>query len=170
MINDVYALRMEGALDMVRSLDVPVCLMHMRGEPRSMQDAPRYDDVVAEVSAFLSARINVCKQAGVERRRLIIDPGFGFGKTLAHNLDLLRDLSRLRRLGLPVLVGMSRKSMIGSLLNRAVADRLYGSLSAAVIAALKGASILRVHDVRPTVDALAIVDALSEAVVYQNKF
>jgi dihydropteroate synthase len=165
MINDVYALRMEGALDVVRSLDVPVCLMHMRGEPRTMQDAPRYDDVVAEVSAFLSARRRVCEQAGVERRRLIIDPGFGFGKTLAHNLALLRDLHLLCRLGVPVLVGISRKSMIGSLLNQAVNDRLYGSLAAAVIAALKGASILRVHDVRPTVDALTIVDALSEVVV-----
>jgi dihydropteroate synthase len=170
MINDVYALRMEGALDVVRSLDVPVCLMHMQGEPRSMQDAPRYDDVVAEVSAFLSARRRVCEQAGVQRRRLIIDPGFGFGKTLAHNLALLRDLHRLCRLGVPVLVGISRKSMIGSLLNRAVNDRLYGSLAAAVIASLKGASILRVHDVRPTVDALAIVEALSEGGVYQNKF
>jgi dihydropteroate synthase len=165
MINDVYALRVEGALDVVRSLDVPVCLMHMRGEPRSMQEAPCYDDVVAEVSAFLSARRRVCEQAGVERRRLIIDPGFGFGKTLAHNLALLRDLHLLCRLGIPVLVGISRKSMIGLLLDRAVNDRLYGSLAAAVIAALKGASILRVHDVRPTVDALTIVDALSEVVV-----
>jgi dihydropteroate synthase len=165
MINDVYALRVEGALDVVRSLDVPVCLMHMRGEPRSMQGAPCYDDVVAEVSAFLSARRRVCEQAGVERRRLIIDPGFGFGKTLAHNLALLRDLHLLCRLGIPVLVGISRKSMIGLLLDRAVNDRLYGSLAAAVIAALKGASILRVHDVRPTVDALTIVDALSEVVV-----
>jgi dihydropteroate synthase len=170
MINDVYALRVGGALEVVRSLDVPVCLMHMRGEPRSMQDAPRYDDVVAEVSAFLSARRRVCEQAGVARHRLIIDPGFGFGKTLAHNLALLRDLHLLCRLGIPVLVGISRKSMIGLLLNRAVNDRLYGSLAAAVIAALKGASILRVHDVRPTVDALAIVDALSETVVYRNKF
>ena len=170
MINDVYALRMQGALDVVRSLDVPVCLMHMLGEPRSMQDAPRYDDVVAEVSAFLNSRISACDQAGIKRHRLIIDPGFGFGKTLAHNLILLRDLPRLRQFGLPVLVGISRKSMIGSLLNRPVDDRLYGSLSAAVIAALKGASILRVHDVRPTVDALAVVDAICEAVVYRNKF
>jgi dihydropteroate synthase len=168
MINDVYALRREGALDVVRSLDVPVCLMHMQGEPRSMQEAPRYDDVVAEVSAFLSARRRVCEQAGVQRRRLIIDPGFGFGKTLAHNLALLRNLHLLCRLGVPVLVGISRKSMIGSLLNRAMNDRLYGSLAAAVIASLKGASILRVHDVRPTVDALTIVEALSQAGVYQN--
>jgi dihydropteroate synthase len=170
LINDVYALRKAGALDVVRSLDVPVCLMHMQGEPRSMQEAPRYDDVVAEVSAFLSARCRVCEQAGIQRHRLIIDPGFGFGKTLAHNIALLRDLHRFCRYGVPVLVGISRKSMIGSLLNRAVTDRLYGSLAAAVVASLKGASILRVHDVRPTVDALAIVEALSEADVYQNRF
>jgi dihydropteroate synthase len=161
MINDVRALRTEGALDAVAALGVPVCLMHMQGEPRSMQHAPQYDDVVAAVHGFLAERIFACEMAGIERRRLLIDPGFGFGKTLPHNLRLLRQLKRFCELGPPLLVGLSRKGMIGALTGRDVGDRVIGSAVAAVIAVQNGARIVRVHDVAATRDALAVWQAVA---------
>ncbi|MCG8486985.1 MAG: dihydropteroate synthase [Chromatiales bacterium] len=161
MINDVMALRDSGALQAAAEAAVPVCLMHMQGEPRTMQCNPHYDDVVEDVKTFLQQRLDACVASGIPQDRLIVDPGFGFGKTLAHNLALLDDLQNLDQLGVPVLVGISRKSMIGTLLgDRPVEDRLYGSLAAAVMAAMKGSAILRVHDVQATVDALAIVSAV----------
>ena len=159
-INDVRALREPGALEVAASLGIPVCLMHMQGQPRTMQDAPDYDDVVTDVAAFLGERVESCSRAGIARERLVVDPGFGFGKTLRHNLLLLNNLHRLTEFGLPVLVGISRKSMIGAILDRAVDHRLYGSLAAATISLMKGASIIRTHDVAPTVDALRVVTAL----------
>lgn len=162
MINDVMALRGEGALAAAAASTLPVCLMHMQGEPRTMQADPCYNDVTAEVSGFLSERVDACLAAGIERERLLLDPGFGFGKTLKHNLQLLRELHQVTALGLPLLVGISRKSMIGALLDGAVVDqRLYGSLAAAVMAVERGAAIVRVHDVKPTVDALRITAAVT---------
>jgi dihydropteroate synthase len=144
------------------ALRVPVCLMHMQGEPRTMQQAPEYHDVVQEVEAFLAERVAVCRSAGIPRSQLLIDPGFGFGKTLQHNLQLLRGLAELQRLSLPMLVGISRKSMIGTLLNGAPVDqRLYGGLAAAVLAVLQGAKLVRTHDVKPTVDALKVITAVT---------
>jgi dihydropteroate synthase len=161
MINDVMALRRPGALEAAVETGVPVCLMHMQGEPRSMQRSPRYEDVLAEVSAFFDERIRACARAGIPADRLLLDPGFGFGKTLSHNLHLLGGLSALTRIGPPLLVGISRKSMIGSLLGDApVGERLYGSLAAAVMALERGARVLRVHDVAPTVDALRVAWAV----------
>jgi len=157
LVNDVSALRAAGALAAVAESGAAVCLMHMQGEPRTMQDAPHYDDVVFEVRAFLKARVAVCEQAGIPRSRLVVDPGFGFGKSLEHNLALLRGLPELASDGLPVLAGLSRKRMIGALTGRADGDRLAGSLAAAVIASMNGARIIRAHDVRETVDALRIV-------------
>ena len=165
LINDVRALQAPGALSAVAGLDANVCVMHMQGEPRSMQTSPHYDDVVCEVGDFLEERVAACIDAGIGRERIVVDPGFGFGKTLEHNLTLLRHLDRLvERLDLPLLAGMSRKRMIGTLTGGASAqDRLYGSVAAAVLAAERGARVLRVHDVRPTVEALAIVQATIEA-------
>lgn len=161
MINDVYALRQPGALETVAQLGVPVVLMHMQGEPRSMQKDPHYQDVVAEVGQFLSERVRACEVAGISRERLLVDPGFGFGKTLEHNLELLRSLHALADPDLPVVVGLSRKSSIGKLLGGVPAEgRLYGSIAAAVIAVLKGASIVRAHDVKPTVEALKVAAAV----------
>ena len=160
LINDVRALQRPGALAAAAASQLPVCLMHMQGQPDTMQQAPRYDDVVAEVSDFLTARVAACEAAGIPRQRLLLDPGFGFGKTLAHNLRLLRELDRLHALGLPLLVGMSRKSMIGQALGRAVDERLPGSLALAVMAVERGAQIVRVHDVRETVDALRMAWAV----------
>jgi dihydropteroate synthase len=161
LINDVRALQEEGAIEAAVETGLPVCLMHMQGMPRTMQDDPQYDDVVTDVIGFLRLRMNACLDAGLANEQILIDPGFGFGKTLDHNLQLLSRLSELAALGVPVLAGLSRKRMIGSLLGDApVGDRVFGSVSAAVIAALKGASILRVHDVRPTADALAVVSAV----------
>jgi dihydropteroate synthase len=162
MINDVMALRSEGAIEAVRDAGrVALCLMHMQGEPRTMQQNPRYGDVVSEVRNFLLDRAAVCERAGIARSRIVLDPGFGFGKRLEHNTALLKNIDRLAGEGYPLLVGISRKSMIGQLLGDAPVDqRLQGSVAAAVIAAMKGASILRVHDVRETVDALKIVEAL----------
>lgn len=158
MINDVNAFRAPGAWEAVRESDCGLCVMHMRGEPRGMQDAPTYDDVVAEVEGFLVARLEEAEAMGIARARLCIDPGFGFGKTLAHNLALLAALPRLARLA-PVLVGLSRKRMIGALTGREVDDRLAGSLAAALRAVQRGAAVLRVHDVAATVDALKIWEA-----------
>ena len=162
MINDVMALRQEGAIEAVRdACHVLLCLMHMQGEPRSMQQNPRYDDVVGEVRHFLLERAALCEKAGIAQSRIILDPGFGFGKTLEHNTALLKNIDLLAGDGYPLLVGISRKSMIGQLLGDVPVDqRLQGSVAAAVIAAMKGANILRVHDVRETVEALKIVEAL----------
>lgn len=156
LVNDVRALRGEGALDAAAELGVPVCLMHMQGEPASMQDAPHYDDVVGEVHRFLTERMFACQLAGIDKRRILVDPGFGFGKTLEHNLALLRSLARFAELG-PVLVGLSRKGMIGTLTGHAdPLDRAAGSAAAALIAVQNGATIVRVHDVAITRDALAV--------------
>ncbi len=160
-INDVYALRRDGALDAVAELKVPVCLMHMQGEPGTMQDDPRYDDVVAEVHRFLADRVFACEMAGIEKRRMLVDPGFGFGKTLEHNLSLLRALDRFRDLAAGVFVGLSRKAMIGTVTGRAGgATRAAGSAAAAMVAVQRGAMIVRVHDVAPTRDALAVWQAV----------
>ena len=162
MINDVMALRSPGAIDAVRDTgNVALCLMHMQGEPRTMQKNPVYGDVVSEVRNFLLERAVACERAGIKRSRILLDPGFGFGKTLEHNIALLKNTDLLAAEGYPLLVGISRKSMIGQLLGDVPVDqRLQGSVAAAVIAAMKGANILRVHDVRETVDALKIVEAL----------
>lgn len=160
LINDVHALRRPGALAAAAELAVPVCLMHMRGTPASMQEAPLYADPVADVAAFLRERIAACEAAGIPRARLLLDPGFGFGKTLEHNLALLAGLGRLAELGLPLLVGLSRKSMIGALTGRDVDDRLAGSLAAAVVAVERGARLIRVHDVAPTRDAIRVAWAV----------
>lgn len=154
LINDVRALERAGALEAAARADLPVCLMHMQGQPGSMQQAPHYDDVVAEVGAYLLERARACEAAGIARERLIFDPGFGFGKTDEHNLELLRKLPQLALEGVPLLVGMSRKSMVGRLLNREVDERLPGSLALAMLAAQRGAHIIRVHDVAATVDVL----------------
>ncbi|WP_130618779.1 dihydropteroate synthase [Dyella amyloliquefaciens] len=161
MVNDVYALRREGALDAVAELGVPVCLMHMLGEPRSMQDDPQYDDVVGEVHRFLTDRLFACEMSGIDRRKVMVDPGFGFGKTLEHNLALLRALERFANLGSGVYAGLSRKSMIGAMTGRQVAaERASGSVAAALVAVQRGARMVRVHDVAATVDALAVWHAI----------
>lgn len=163
LINDVYALRRDGALDAAAALGVPVVLMHMQGEPRSMQAAPDYDDVVAEVHRFLAERIFSAEMSGIQKKKIVVDPGFGFGKTTAHNLALLARLDRFADLCVPVLAGLSRKRTIGELTGRSDAqDRIYGSVAAHVIAAQRGARILRVHDVAATVDALKVWQAVSE--------
>ena len=167
MINDVLALREPGALDAAAELGVPVCLMHMQGRPRTMQRKPEYDDVTAEVAAFLEGRVAACVEAGIARESLLVDPGFGFGKSHAHNVELLANLRQLQALGLPVLVGLSRKSTLGELTGRGVDDRLPASVAAAVIAVMRGARIVRAHDVRETVDALRIVSAVLEAEGYE---
>ncbi len=163
MINDVRALRAPGALSMAVQLGVPVCLMHMQGEPRTMQDNPHYDDVVAEVKAFLRARRGACIAAGISAERIVIDPGFGFGKTAEHNLALLRHLDQLKSLGSPLLVGLSRKSVIGSVLDLPIGERLHASVALAVIAARNGANIVRVHDVRATREAIRMAEAVYRA-------
>jgi len=161
LINDVQALQTPGAIDTAADLGVPVCLMHMQGEPRTMQKNPRYNNVVSEVKVFLTQRIDCCIAAGISHDRLLIDPGFGFGKTLDHNLALLRDLQELMALDLPILVGISRKSMIGALLDEPAGRRIFGGLAAAVLAVERGARIIRTHDVKPTADALAVTAAIS---------
>jgi dihydropteroate synthase len=160
MINDVTALRTPGAIETVAESGVALCLMHMQGEPRTMQRTPRYTDVLVEVRDFLHGRVARCVEAGISVSRLVIDPGFGFGKTLEHNLELLRRLPELVAVGYPVLVGLSRKSMIGKLTGRAEGERLGGSLALATLAALSGARIVRAHDVGPTIDAIRIVAAV----------
>lgn len=160
-INDVYALRRQGALDAAAELKVPVCLMHMQGEPGTMQDDPHYDDVVGEVHRFLAERVFACEMAGIDKRRVLVDPGFGFGKTLEHNLALLRALERFRDLAAGVFAGLSRKSMIGTMTGRGGgAARGAGSAAAALIAVQRGAMLVRVHDVDATRDALAVWQAV----------
>jgi dihydropteroate synthase len=163
LINDVRALRGEGALDAAAALGVPVVLMHMQGEPRTMQDDPQYDDVVGEVHRFLTDRLFACQMAGIDKKKILVDPGFGFGKTLEHNLMLLRSLQRFAEIA-PVLAGLSRKGMIGTLTGRKDhADRAAGSTAAALIAVQNGAAIVRVHDVAITRDALAVWNAVESA-------
>jgi dihydropteroate synthase len=159
MINDVAALAAPGAVDAVAASDCGVCLMHMQGEPRTMQAAPHYDDVVGEVKAFLAARVALCERAGIARERIVIDPGFGFGKTVEHNFELLRGLPGLAQLGLPLLAGWSRKSSLGKITGREPQERLAGSLAAALLALQRGARILRVHDVKETRDVIAVWQA-----------
>lgn len=160
MINDVRALAEPEAMAMAAECGVPVCLMHMRGEPRTMQQAPHYHDVVMEVRDFLAKRVAACVAAGIPRDRILIDPGFGFGKSLDHNLRLLKGLPAFHEMGLPILVGLSRKSMIGAILGRPVDERLIGSIALASLAAWLGAAVIRVHDVRETVDAIKVVAAV----------
>ncbi|OQW93891.1 MAG: dihydropteroate synthase [Beggiatoa sp. IS2] len=161
MINDVMALRREGSLAAVAAANsVQICLMHLQGEPRTMQYNPYYEDVVREVRDFLLMRVQACVQAGINPSRLLIDPGFGFGKTLAHNLLMMSQLHIFTQLGYQVLVGVSRKSLLGTLLNKPVTERLFGSLALATIAISKGASIIRTHDVAATVDALKVTCAV----------
>lgn len=162
LINDVRALQREGALAAAADTGLPVCLMHMQGQPATMQIDPRYRDVVAEVIGYLGERVAACVAAGLSRQALLVDPGYGFGKSVAHNLELVRRLPELVELGFPVLVGLSRKSLIGKVLGREVSERLAASLSLAVLAAERGASIIRCHDVAETVDALAMLDAVNQ--------
>jgi dihydropteroate synthase len=160
MINDIYALRQPSALETVAASDVGVCVMHMQGEPRTMQDDPVYGDVVAEVKAFLDARVAACTAAGIGRDRIVIDPGFGFGKKAVHNLELIRGIPTLAASGLPVLAGLSRKSVLGRITGRMVGDRIHSSVAAALVAVARGARIVRVHDVAATRDALAVWTAV----------
>lgn len=162
MVNDVLAARAPGMLEVLARSRAAVCLMHMRGEPRTMQVRPEYEDVVREVAAFLAERARACRAAGIARERLLLDPGIGFGKTVTHNLELLRHLPALSDEGLPILVGASRKSTIGQLTGRPPGGRLAGSIGAAVFAVLRGAAMVRVHDVEETVDALEVVRAIEE--------
>ncbi|HEY1891430.1 MAG TPA: dihydropteroate synthase [Steroidobacteraceae bacterium] len=162
MINDVRALREPGAMEAAASSGCAVCLMHMLGEPRTMQDAPSYRDVVAEIQEFLAQRVTACIGSGLAAERIVLDPGFGFGKTRAHNLELLRHLGRLSVAGLPVMAGLSRKSLVGTLTGRPPEERVHGSVALAVIAALNGARILRVHDVAATVEALRVLSAVQD--------
>ena len=160
IVNDVKALQEAGAIEAVANADVAVCLMHMQGEPRNMQDDPHYDDVVEDVVTFLLDRVAICEQAGIQKNRLLIDPGFGFGKTRMHNITLIQQLNTLANTGYPVLVGLSRKSVLGQMTGNDIDARLYVSVSAAVISAINGAKILRVHDVKATVEALKVVTAI----------
>ena len=169
MINDVYALRRDGALDAAAKAKVPVVLMHMLGEPRTMQNDPHYDDVVSDVRRFLAERIFACEMSGIDKKRVVADPGFGFGKTLEHNLALLANLDQLAALGVPLMAGLSRKAMIGALTGRenrtnSGADRAAGSAAAAMIAVQKGAAIVRVHDVAATRDALAVCEGVARGI------
>ena len=163
LINDVRALQRDGAPEVAAKAGIPVCIMHIHGEPDTMQDRPEYRNVRREVSAFLTERIRVAEQAGIRPENILLDPGFGFGKSLEHNLQLLASLEQMHILGHPLLVGVSRKSMLGHITGREVNERLPASLAAATIAAMKGASIIRVHDVRETVDAIRVVAAVKEA-------
>lgn len=163
LINDVRSLARDGALDAAAASGLPVCLMHMRGEPGDMQDDPRYDNVTEAVYQFLSERMAACAAAGIPNERIVLDPGFGFAKNLSHNLSLFKHMERLHALGRPLLVGVSRKSMIGQALERDVTQRLYGSLGLAALAVTKGAHIVRVHDVAETVDVVRMIAAVQAA-------
>ena len=162
MINDVNGFEAADALQAVSGSDCAICIMHKQGRPQTMQQAPQYRDVVAEVDGYLRGRVAAAEAAGIARSRIVVDPGFGFGKTLEHNLALLRELNRVAAAGVPVLAGLSRKSMIGALTGREVGDRVFGSVAAALIAAQHGAAILRVHDVAATRDALAVWNAVRQ--------
>ncbi len=163
MINDIRALRRPGALKAAAETGLPVCLMHMQGEPHAMQQAPKYDNVLKTISGFFIEQIKHCEEAGIKKSQLLIDPGFGFGKNFSHNYQMLAHLEEFHQFGLPLLVGMSRKNMIGELLNCDPAQRLSGSIACAVIAAMQGAHIIRVHDVKETVEAIRVVTATLRA-------
>lgn len=163
MVNDVMALHAPGALDIVAASQCAVCLMHMQGEPQTMQHTPVYQDVVQEVKSFLDARVAACVEAGVSQERIVIDPGFGFGKTLAHNLALLKNLAQLTVGEVPVMVGMSRKSMLGAITGRATGERMYAGIAAHMLALMQGARLVRVHDVAAMCDALAVWNAVKES-------
>jgi dihydropteroate synthase len=163
LINDVRSLQRDGALDAAAATGLPVCLMHMLGEPGDMQDNPQYQDVTREVGEFLAGRMAQCAAAGIPAERIILDPGFGFAKNLQHNLSLFKHMEALHALGRPLLVGVSRKSMIGQALNRPVGERLHGGLALAALASFKGARILRVHDVAETVDVVRMIAAVESA-------
>ncbi|MCK8135397.1 dihydropteroate synthase [Pseudoalteromonas sp. 2CM28B] len=166
IVNDVRALQEPGAIDVVAQFpEVAVCLMHMQGQPRSMQHAPHYNDLAGEINDFFSQRIAACEAAGIKQSQLILDPGFGFGKTLKHNYQILAQFNDYAKLGLPLLAGLSRKSMIGKLLNRDTDDRLAGSLAGALIAAQNGVHIIRVHDVKETADVLGVYQACKQGVL-----
>jgi dihydropteroate synthase len=162
MINDVRALQNNGCLEVVAQSDIAVCLMHMQGMPRTMQEKPQYNDIINDIIEFFKQRIQCCEQSGINKERLLLDPGFGFGKTLAHNYEMLAKFAQFKSLGLPVLAGISRKSMIGDLLNREVNERLAGSLAAAIVAIQQGANIIRVHDVQESVDVMNILKAVAQ--------
>ena len=161
LINDVRALQEPGALEAAADAKVPICLMHMKGQPRTMQANPSYDDVLTDVEAFLQERVEACEAVGISKEQLILDPGFGFGKTIEHNYHLLAHLEKFHTLGLPVLAGMSRKSMIFKLLDKVPADCMVASVTCATIAAMKGAQIIRVHDVEDTVEAMKIIEVMN---------
>ena len=163
MINDVLALTEPGALELAASLGVPVCLMHMQGTPKSMQNHPIYDDLNADVTSFLDTRVKKCIEAGISKKLIIVDPGFGFGKTHDQNIELMVNLKKLKCLGLPILIGLSRKSTLGEITGRDINDRLPASIAAAVIGVLNGANIVRAHDVKETVDALKVANKVMEA-------
>ena len=161
LINDVRALQEPGALQVAADANVPICLMHMKGQPRTMQANPSYDDVLQDVEAFLQERVEACEAVGISKEQLILDPGFGFGKTIEHNYHLLAHLEKFHSLGLPVLAGMSRKSMIFKLLDKVPADCMVASVTCATIAAMKGAQIIRVHDVDETLEAMKIIEVMN---------
>lgn len=161
LINDVRALQEVGALDAAAKANVPICLMHMQGQPRTMQSDPHYVDLITDVNQFLNERIQACEQYGIARQQLILDPGFGFGKTMAHNYQLLAQLEQFHQFGLPLLAGMSRKSMISKLLNKPPMDCVAGSLACATIAAMKGAQIIRVHDAQETIDVIRVCNIVA---------
>lgn len=169
LINDVRALQSPEALDAAAATGLPVCLMHMQGSPGTMQKEPRYQNIIEEISEFLTLRVDACVSSGINRDRILVDPGFGFGKTLEHNLALLSRLDSLLELELPIVAGLSRKAMIGALTGREPKDRLAGSLAAAVVATMKGASIIRTHDVAETVDAIKVCNALKGAEYGENQ-
>lgn len=162
LVNDVYALRQQGALEEAARLNVAICLMHMQGEPRTMQDNPKYQDVVSDVTAFLSQRVDAAVAAGMQRDRIIVDPGFGFGKTTAHNVELLANLDKLNGLGLPLMVGLSRKRTLGKLTGQPVDARMPAGIAAAVLAVERGAHIVRTHDVEATIDAIKVALAVMQ--------
>ncbi len=162
LINDIRSLTEPGALEVAAEANVPVCIMHMQGQPKTMQNAPQYDDVLADVEAFLTERMAVCEAAGIARENIILDPGFGFGKSIEHNYHLLANLEQFHRFGLPVLAGMSRKSMIFKLLDKQPADCMVASVTCASIAAMKGAQIIRVHDVEETLEAMTIIQTMNK--------
>ncbi|MBG5971436.1 dihydropteroate synthase [Proteus vulgaris] len=163
IINDIRSLQEPGALEAAAKTGLPVCIMHMQGDPKTMQQSPHYENVMIDVDHFLRENIQRCVDAGIEKNQIILDPGFGFGKNLAHNYQLLAHLSELHHFGLPILAGMSRKSMVGQLLNVPPQERVAGSVACAVIAAMQGAQIIRVHDVKETVDAMKVVQATLSA-------
>lgn len=162
MINDVYALRQDGAIEAASELDVAVCLMHMQGEPGTMQENPGYQDIPGDILDFLSKRITACRDAGIDDEKIVIDPGFGFGKTHEHNVRLLASLDRFQELGMPLLVGLSRKSTLGALTGKDVEERLPAGIAAAILAVERGAHIVRTHDVDETIDALKIASAVMQ--------